>query len=117
MLFVHLSSLAFVSFLPGAHAGVSIKKVCLRQQAQSKVASSELNSVDFKHPVAVDADSTEQPKGEAEIRLCNVKLFCTPASTPAGFIPPRTLYQEPGYMAFAYYSQTTPTEPDPPRFG
>ncbi|WP_299700482.1 hypothetical protein [uncultured Pontibacter sp.] len=116
MLFIHLSSLAFVSFLPGANAGVAIKKVCLRQQDQTKVSLSHTSTVDFKRLLAIETDGAEKPDSEAEIRLCNVKLFCTPASTSAAFNHSHSPYQEPGYMAVAYYSQTTPIEPDPPRF-
>jgi hypothetical protein len=117
MLFMHLSSLAFVSFLPTASAGVAIKKVCLRQQDQTKVSLSHTSTVDFKRLLAIEADDAEKPDSEAEIRLCNVKLFCTPANSSADINQTYSPYQEPGYMAVAYYSQTTPTEPDPPRFG
>lgn len=117
MLIIHLSSLAFMSFLPGANAGVAIKKVCLRQQGQTKVSTSRTDTVDYQRNLFIEADGAEKPANEAEIRHCNVKLFCPPAITTAAFTRLHSQYQEPGYIAIDYFSLTTTTEPDPPRFG
>ncbi|MDX5418827.1 MAG: hypothetical protein LPK09_06400, partial [Hymenobacteraceae bacterium] len=92
MLFIHLSSLAFVSFLPVASAGVVIKKVCLRQQGQTRVSSSVSGTVEFQRLLAIEAESDEKPESEAEVRLCQAKLFYTPATTTTNLNRLHNLY-------------------------
>ncbi len=118
MLFIHLSTLGAISFLPSEGGGMAFKKVCLRQEMKGQLAAANKGIQNFKSYLLLKAaDSTDPSESELEVRLCSVKLISTPAAYASAFTPQKFLTQEPPFLPRAYYSLTTPTEPDPPRIG
>ncbi|MEJ8803378.1 hypothetical protein [Pontibacter sp. H249] len=114
MLFIHLSTLAAISFVPAEGGSMAFKKVCPRKEGKAKVAATDTYTFSI---LFLQKDRTEIPESETEIRLCSVKLISTAASYAAVFTTPLFLYQEPPFLHQDYFSITTPADPDPPKVG
>ncbi|MFD2247921.1 hypothetical protein [Pontibacter ruber] len=115
MLFIHLSSLAIISFLPGESAGVAFKKVCLREEARTEAVATAAGKYNVESLLLSVAEDAKAPAAETEIKLCSVKLYCTAASYAVAITTPLFRYQEPLYIQLAYTSLTSFTEPEPPK--
>ncbi|TXK45831.1 hypothetical protein FVR03_11600 [Pontibacter qinzhouensis] len=115
MLCVHLAALTAVSLVPGEHAGVSIKKVCLRKEAKKQLVASAEKSSPVRQLLQKKPDSqSEQQEGTVEIH-CSVKLISTAAADTFVFVPLYLEYQKSGFNQVVYYSLSKFLEPDPPR--
>lgn len=115
MLILHLSTLTIISFLPGDRAGLSIKKVCLRKEAQKQLVASAENAIYLKQLLNKAPDNQNgQKEGAVEIH-CSVKLISTAAADAFVFIPLYLAYQKSGFNQISYYSPSKFLEPDPPR--
>lgn len=113
MLFIHLTVLAAISFVPAEGGAGSFKKICLRKEGKAKVAAETYTLT----TLFLQNTETEVPEGETEIRLCSVKLISTAASHVAVFTTPLFLYEEPPFFHQDYFSVTIPADPAPPKIG
>jgi hypothetical protein len=115
MLLIHLSTLTIISFVPGERVGVSVKKVCLRQETGKQlVTSADKPSYIQQLLNKVPDAQSGQKDGTVEIH-CSVKLICTAATDAFVFTPPYLDYQKPDFTQPGYCSFIKFLEPDPPR--
>jgi hypothetical protein len=115
MLVLHLSVLAIISFVPGERAGVSIKKVCLRKEAQTRVMATGDKTVLVKHLLKKAPDPENgQEDGIVETH-CSVQLIGTAPAEDLLFVPLSLDVQKPGYKQPVYFCLSEFLEPDPPR--
>jgi hypothetical protein len=115
MLILHLAVLTIISFVPGEHAGVSIKKVCLRKETQKQLVASADKTVFLKQLLskAPDAKNGRQD-GAVEIH-CSVKLISTAPADEFVFKPLSLDFQKLRHKQATYFSLSKFLEPDPPR--
>ncbi|MFD1184788.1 hypothetical protein [Pontibacter rugosus] len=115
MLILHLSTLTAISFVPGERAGVSIKKVCLRKEAQKLLAASAGQSINLRQLLKEVPDTENgQQDGLVEIS-CSVQLLSTAPADALVFVPPYLERQKSGYNQLVYKALSKFLEPDPPR--
>ncbi|MBC3538317.1 hypothetical protein ACFSC6_08220 [Rufibacter sediminis] len=115
MIILHLSMLTIISFVPGERAGVSIKKVCLRKEAQKRLAASG-DETELLKQLLKKAPDTENglKEGTTEIQ-CSVKIISTEPADEFVFVPLLLDLQKSGYKQATYFSLSKYLEPDPPR--
>lgn len=111
MLYTHLFFLAFTSFMPGESTGISYKKECLREKSKHAVVAA---SNDY-HPSPFDHFDKSEKKQKTEIKVCSLKLFCTPATESVTSLTPPLVLKTVKFNYKAYHSITESLEPDPPR--
>ncbi|WP_299762604.1 hypothetical protein [uncultured Pontibacter sp.] len=115
MLILHLSTLTIISFVPRELAGVSIKKVCLRKEAQKQLAASADKAIYLKQLLKKGPD-TENGQQDRNVEIhCSVKLISTAAADEFVFVPLYLACQKSGFNQISYYSPSKFLEPDPPR--
>jgi hypothetical protein len=115
MLLIHLSVLTLISFGPGERVGVSIKKVCLRKEAQARIMAAGHTTSLVQHLVkqAPDAENGQED-GLIETH-CFVQLLSTAPHEQYVLFPLVLEVQKPGYKPSAYFCLSKFLEPDPPR--
>ncbi|WP_276499435.1 hypothetical protein [Pontibacter litorisediminis] len=114
MLILHLSTLTLISFVPGERAGVSIRKVCLKKEAQRQIAASADKILNLKQ-LLNKAPNTEDEQKDETVEHCSVKLISTAAADAFVFIPLYLACQKAGFNPISYHSPSKFLEPHPPR--
>ncbi|WP_192820631.1 hypothetical protein [Rufibacter sp. LB8] len=117
MLILHLAVLTIISVVPGERAGVSIKKVCLRKEAQMRVMTAGDKNAFVKH-LLKQAPDTENGQEDGVIESqCSVQLISTAPPEELVFVPLALDFQEYRYKQSVYFCLSKFLEPDPPRLG
>ncbi|WP_114783628.1 hypothetical protein [Botryobacter ruber] len=115
MLFIHLSTLTGISFVPMERAGVLLKKVCLKKETKKQLLAPTAKTFISKQLLNKVPDTkNKSEEGTVEV-LCSVKLLCTAAADNLIFIPLYPDFEKSGFDQSSYYSPGIYLEPDPPR--